>query len=159
MSDEKGLSAIDAIYEILNRFENLEKKVSIIDDNIKLISNKLSKLNKNAAQLAEVDTRQIEQTVLQNPSGEKREVERLVLGNTKTYGYLVNKAKQPVQDVTVNVYDSNSRLIKNVKTDNNGYWEVRLPSGKYGIEYIHKAFKPINKTIEIPNDTKIYEVK
>jgi hypothetical protein len=159
MSDEKNLSAIDAIYEILNRIENLEKRFIIIDDNIKLISNKISKLNKNAAQLSEIESNSVQQRSLVSEPQEKKEVERLVLGNTKTYGYLVNKAKQPVQDVTVNVYDANNRLIKNVKTDTNGYWEVRLPSGKYGVEYIHKAFKPINKTIDIPTDTKNYEVR
>ena len=57
MSDEKGLSAIDAIYEILNRFENLSNVLCwisghthysydfITPEGIRLISNQLGYRN------------------------------------------------------------------------------------------------------------------
>ena len=75
------------------------------------------------------------------------------------HGYIVNKAKVPILNVVVNVYDNNNKLVKNAKTNNDGYWEVRLPSGKYGVEYIHKKFKPINRVVELAEDIVDYEVR
>ena len=81
------------------------------------------------------------------------------MGNVKVYGYIVNKARRPIEGVVVNVYDEESELIKNILTNNDGYWEVRLPSGDYGVEYIHNKFRPINRTIKVPGDSKEYEVR
>ena len=156
MSKKDEISAIDAIYEILEKLEFLDKKLSIIDDNVKVISNKLSKLNKiQASSQEEVAPPQ----PVSRQLSESKEVERLVLGNIKTYGYIVNKLKQPLNEVTINVYDEFNKLVKNVKTNEDGYWEVRLSPGKYGVEYIHKNFKPINKTIMLEDSIKTYEVR
>jgi hypothetical protein len=44
MSKDREKSAVDAIYEILDKLESLEKKMTIIDSNIKLLNNKVSGL-------------------------------------------------------------------------------------------------------------------
>lgn len=156
MSKTKEQSAIDAIYEILDKLELLDKRVQIIDDNVKILSNKITKLGRNAAVASSIS---VKNDSMQEVPARQQKVEKLILGNIKTYGYIVNKAKVPINDVAVNIYDNLSKLIKNIKTNRDGYWEVRLPSGKYGVEYIHKKFKPINKTIELTNDTNEYEVR
>jgi len=158
MSKTKEQSAIDAIYEILDKLETLDKRVQVVDDNVKLLSNKVSKLNKNAA-AAVTASPVIKEPSSNQPTQKQQKVDRLVLGNIKTHGFIVNKSKVPIYDVIVNIYDGNNKLVKNAKTNSDGYWEVRLPSGKYGVEYIHKKFKPINIVIDLADDISDYEVR
>lgn len=157
MQDTKEQSAIDAIYDILSKIEIIDKRVQVMDDNIKLLSNKVSKLSKNAAVAAVSATAKAPRKAAE-PSLPKS-IDRLVLGNIKTYGYIVNKAKIPIGEVVVNVYDNKNKLVKNTKTNQDGYWEVRLPPEKYGVEYIHKKFKPINRVITLENGTSSFEVR
>ena len=46
MSEEKARSAIDEIYLIAERLERIEKHLIVIDNNAKLLNNKVSKLSK-----------------------------------------------------------------------------------------------------------------
>lgn len=153
------ISAIDAIYTILEKIDLLEKRFSVIEDNVKLLNNKLSKINKNIVNSSETTIIQTQANEQESITDNKREPERLVLGNVKVYGYIVNRNRQPIDGVAVNLYDQNNRLIRNIITDQNGYWDSRLPSGQYGVEYIHKKFKPINKTIQIEDGIKSFEVR
>jgi hypothetical protein len=84
------------------------------------------------------------------PSGD------LVIGKIKVYGKIVNKNKEPISNVNINIYNESSQVIKKRQTDAEGYWEVRLPAGRYGIEYAQKGFKPINRNIELSNDMKMF---
>jgi hypothetical protein len=157
MSRTKEQSAIDAIYEILEKIEFLDKRVQIIDDNLKILSNKVTKLSRNVAASAAVTT--VGGNTTRDEPKKQQEIDRLVLGNIKTYGYIVNRTKKPIENVNINIYDVKNKLIKNAKTNNDGYWEVRLPPGKYGVEYIHKNFKPINRVAELVDDIRDYEVR
>ena len=152
--DSREKSAIDAIYSIEEKLNSFAKRFQVIEDNLKLINNKLLKLSKASTPLPPV---KVDHTP--EPPLRQQKVEKLLLGNVKLFGFIVNKSTEPILDVTVNVFDSNSQLVKTVKTDGNGYWEVRLPSGKFGVEYIHKKFKPVNKTVELLDGTKEFEVR
>ena len=88
-----------------------------------------------------------------------KEVKSLIVGKIKAFGYIVNKSKQPIPDVVVNIYGGGSEVIRSLKTNIDGHWNARLPSGKYGIEYLHKKFKPINRTITLDDSQVEYEVK
>ena len=159
MSKSREQSAVDAIYEILDRLDLLDRKMEIIDANVKLLSNKISKNSRAAGSSRAAIPQSVAAAQPQSVAAVKKEPDRLVLGKIKVSGYIVNKSKMPIDDVSVNVYDDKNKLIKNTKTDNNGYWNVRLPSGKYGVEYIHKKFKPINKVIELNDNITEYEVR
>ena len=152
------ISAIDAIYEALDILSTLDKRLSVIEDNIKILNNKISKINKNIVTSAEA-TQSVESNYQNQDTGMAKDPERLVLGNIKVYGYIVNRERKPIESVSVNVYDENNRLLRNISTDENGYWECRLPSGQYGVEYIHKKFKPINKSVKLENGQKTFEVR
>ena len=155
MSDKsKEHSAIDAIYNIEEKLSELLKRFQVVEDNVKLLNNKVTKLKQLPNPLP------LDKSIHTPTSPERQQkVEKLVLGNIKLFGYIVNKAAKPLSEVTVNVFDENSRLIKNITTDKDGYWEVRLPPGKFGVEYIHKKFKPVNKTVELLDGTKEVEVR
>ena len=111
---------------------------------------KVDKLSKPAP-VVKIDSQQ------QNVSQQK--VQKLLLGAVKVFGYVINKSKQPIIGVQVKLYDESNELVKDLKTNDDGYWEVRLPAGRYGVEYLHKNFKPVNKTIEFSKEDKFYEVR
>lgn len=153
MSKSREHSAIDSIYSMEEVLKEILNRLQVVEDNVKIINNKLSKLSKpNPLPLDKNEGRSV------LPQRQQK-VETLVLGNIKLFGYIVNKAKSPLEDVAINVYDSNNKLVKNMKSDKDGYWEARLPSGSYGVEYIHKKFKPINKTVHLKDGTKEVEVR
>ena len=153
MSKTREQSAIDSIYSMESTLEQLLRLVQVMEDNLKLLNNKLSKLPKPTPFPPVKDNTSPE------PPPRQQKVEKLLLGNIKLFGYIVNKVKVPIAEVAVNVYDSNNKLVKNARTNADGYWEVRLPPGKFGVEYIHKKFKPVNKTVELADDTKECEVR
>lgn len=159
MSD---ISAVDAIYLLLEKVDLLDKKISVVDTNIKLLSNKVSKISSNsalAASAAASPPAPNKPDAKQPALVGQQKVEKLVLGNCKAYGYIVSKSKVPIEGVSVNIFDETSSLIKSSPTDSDGYWEVRLPPGRYGVEYIHKNFKPINRTITLTPEDKNFEVR
>ena len=87
MPKTKEQSAIDAIYEILDRLDLLDKRVQIIDDNVKLLSNKVSKLNKNAA-VAATASPIIRESSSNQSTQKQQKVDRLVLGNISMHFYI-----------------------------------------------------------------------
>jgi anion-transporting ArsA/GET3 family ATPase len=160
---ERELSAIDVIYKMYEKLEELEKKIQAIDDNIKILNNKVTKINKIGNQLSEqkptsvaysqpTEQEQVAEPVIRQP-------DKLLLGTTKVFGYIVNRMKEPVDSVVVNIFDQSNNLVKSSKSNKDGYWDFRLPSGGYSIQYVHSKFKPINKPINIPNGAKEFEVK
>jgi hypothetical protein len=157
MSKSKEQSAIDVIYTMLEKVELLDKRVQVIDDNLKILSNKVSKLNKNAAVAAVIPP--IVKDNIQPQPIRQQKVQKLVLGNIRLHGYIVNKSKIPIPDVIVNVYNDSNEKVKGLSSDANGHWEVRLPAGRFGVEYIHKKFKPINRTVELEEAQNEYEVR
>ena len=162
MTKKKEQSAIDAIYEILDVLSNFEKRLDVIDSNVKLLNNKVSKLSK--VKLSKAGAHGPSAGVPTGKSPVKSEIDTkvvksLVIGKIKAFGYIVNKAKQPISDVVVNIYNEKSETIRSMKTDAEGYWDARLPAGKYGVEYLCKKFKPINRTINLQDNLTEYRVQ
>lgn len=149
-SNNREKSAIDAIYDMEKKLADLEKKIKASEGKLDLILSKVDKLSKRTP-VAKIDS-------TPTPVSQQK-VEKLVLGAVKVFGFIVNKSKVPLVGVQVKIYNEESQLIKDVKTNDDGYWEVRLPAGRYGVEYLHKNFKPVNKTIEFEKDSKRYEVR
>ena len=149
-SNHREKSAIDAIYDMDQRLNELEKKLKSNEGKLDLVLSKLDKLSKVAPG---VKINSQPETVSQ------QKVKKLLLGAVKVFGYIVNKSKVPLVGVQVKLYDDKNELVKDLKTDDNGYWEARLPGGRYGVEYLHKNFKPVNKTIEFKKEDKSYEVR
>jgi len=158
----KEQSAIDKIYKIEEDIEFIKVSLQLIDNNLKLLMNKLNKVTK---ELAEQPAPAPPVKVTATPGAplaprEKRvESDALVLGKIKVFGYVVNSNKHPLENIEVNVFDNNNEIIKKRKTDKEGYWEVRLPPGKYGIEYIQEGYHPVNKVITLDKNIKSFEVR
>ena len=157
---KKTKSAIDSIYSIEEKLEAFEGRFSSIESQLKILSSKLEKAIKSKdseAKSSDMKMPSAKPPVANAKSAKK--VEKLVLGSIKTFGYIVNKNQEPIKGVEVSVYDSGNDIIKKIITNDDGYWSARLPSGKFGVEYIHKKFKPINRTILIPENVNEFEVR
>jgi len=149
-SNNREKSAIDAIYDMEKKLTDLEKKIKASEGKLDLLLAKVDKLGKQAP-VVKIDS---------TPAPvSQQKVGKLVLGAVKVFGYIVNKSKMPLVAVQVKIYDEKNELIKDIKTNDDGYWEVRLPAGRYGVEYLHKNFKPLNKVIEFGKESKTYEVR
>ena len=61
-------------------------------------------------------------------------------------GTVFNKKKQPIQGVMVLIFTSRS-LIRVVKTDSRGVYEVVLPPGKYKVHFLKSGF--VEQTLQI----------
>ena len=159
MSD-KAESAIDIIYKINSRLDKFDKRFTAIESQIKILNSKLEKALKprDLENKTEVSGMPSAKPPVANAKNSGK-VEKLVLGSIKTFGYIVNKNKEPIRGVEVNIYDGDNDIIKKIITNDDGHWSARLPSSKFGVEYIHKKFKPINRTILIPENITEFEVR
>ena len=152
-------SAIDTINEILEKINSLDKKVGVIETNIKLSNNKLSKINKSINLLMDkldsFDSGRPPEVVI-DKSGKEGP---LVLGKIKTFGRIVDPSLKPIANVLVKLYNKEGDLIKTRNTDREGYWDVRLPPGSYSLEYIQKGFRPTSSKFELNDKMDSFEVK
>lgn len=157
----KEHTAIDKIYQMEEDIAYIKQYVQLIDNNLKLLNNKLGKIQEALdSQPTPKSSPKITATPgTPMPPQERKMSEKLVLGKIKTFGHIVNKSKQPISDVEVQVYNEDNEIVKKRKTDKDGYWEVRLPPGKYGVEYRQEGYRPINRTILLDRTMKSFEVK
>ena len=160
MSKTKEQSAIDVIYSLVEKVDLLDKKIDMIDTNVKHLNNKVSKLKTFSGPTTSIEPRPVPQPSAATPNHPKKiEVDKLVLGSIKVFGYIVDKNRVPITDVIINICNNNSEVVKSEGSNRDGYWEVRLPKGRYGVEYSHSRFKSVNKTIILEKDISSYEVK
>lgn len=158
----KEYSAIDAIYLLHDKLDEQKKLIEIMSQNIKELNNKIYVLNSRITKLkSEVKVSKPNAEVkkaTQTATIPGQENSGLILGRVKVYGYIVNGSKQPVPGVNVDLLKNNT-IIRNLKTDKDGYWEARLPGGEYVVKYSHKKFKEVSKQVVFQDDLKQYEVK
>jgi hypothetical protein len=165
MSKTKEQSAIDIIYSLLDKVDLLDKKIDMIDTNVKHLNNKVSQIRNSVNAGPSRAKPGLPSQPSAQPSAvapntiQKSEVAKLVLGSIKVFGYIADKNRVPITDVVINVYNQQSELVKSESSNKDGHWEVRLPSGRYGVEYSHSRFKSINRTISLEEDMSAYEVK
>lgn len=172
----KENSAIEEIYSISEKLDLIIKRLDVLDTNIKLLNNKQNKLSKKIGAMPTTNNSPgatqgppspsataaagvAVHNVVENKTVSPARSKELVVGNIKLFGHIHNKNKEPLIGVEVRVYNNQNQIIKEKKSDSNGHWSVRLPPGKYGVEYIHEKFKPVNRTVNLDGNAKEHEVK
>ena len=156
MSDKKReQSAIDAIYDMLEEMRDIKKQIIVMDNNIKLLNNKISKIPGKAqasTPKAIAPTKPAAQQVSGSP-----------VKMVKLFGRIKNQRKKPIKNVYVKVYTAKGEIIKSRETDSDGYWEARVPVGSYSVElnasHINPKFRPINKNVILEETMNEVEVK
>lgn len=163
MPGKKEESAIDVVYKIYDEMLKLRQRLNVIDDNIKIINNKLNKISKNkvSSKPSAVSPGSKKGPRPQPPPQRtaQQEEPKLVLGNIRAWGNISNKAGEGLSNVDINIYDDSNQVVKKVKSSSEGYWEARLPSGRYGIEYVRSGYKPVNKVIYLDGSSNNVEVR
>lgn len=155
-------TAIETIFTLEEKLDKITAKIDLLDITVSNLNNKIYVLNSKISELSNVTPYTGGMPSASVPSGsvaKQAQSSSLVLGNVRVFGYILNQSKMPIRDVYVRVFSSDNSVIKETSTDSDGYWECRLPSGRFGVEYTHKNFKPINRPITIPEGVGSYEVK
>ena len=171
-SNNREKSAIDVIYEISEAIILIDKRLSVMDSNIKLLNNKVSKISKevysisdSGAGLSQAKPVATAEPSVSNPkhsnakSRKMAKPNKLVLGNISLYGYIVDPNKIPIVDAVVNVIDSENDVVKDIRTDADGFWSARLPAGKYEVLYKMQGYKPTSRVISLSDNVEKYEVR
>jgi hypothetical protein len=172
---KRELSAIDSIYEVLERIKNIEKHYELLNKQSAIINNKLNKITEllETANVSEKDLPITSKPFVSTysdfktkdkmsaPTKEKSpEAEgSFVVGKVKVFSKLLTPARQPIPDVNVKIFDFNNKIVRNILTDKKGYWESRLPPGRYRLTMDHSNFKTIEKDLKLDDNITVYEVK
>ena len=181
MADEK--SAIDIILQLPSILKKIENKIDVLDTNLKILNSKLNKMKETGSSTIEQPKEELKKDIInidkkitspQDGEGLPRatpgpnynhdglpnlkQTPKLVIGGIKVFSTVKTSSGKSVENMTINIFDSQNDLIRNLVTDKDGYWECRLPSGAYSMEMIHPKLKTINKTFSITKDVKSYEV-
>lgn len=178
-------TALEIILELPSILKKMENKLDVLDTNLKILNSKLNKLK--GPELQQAQNKVSENESIQSDSsdysnnGEKKllptatpgpiksedsavtktmvtEPKKLILGSTKVFSNIKTASGKPVDGMTINIFDATNDLIRSLITTKEGYWECKLPHGKYSLEMIHPKLKTMNKSFEIQRDVKIFEV-
>lgn len=170
-------TALEIILELPSILKKIENKIDVLDTNLKILNSKINKIKleeqKPAAQVLrpkEEENLDLEESLSRptatpggltpaSPSSTgTAQTPKLVLGSIKVHSTIRTSGGKPVEGMTINIFDKSNDLIRNILTDKDGYWECKLPHGKYSVEMIHPKIKTINKQFELSKDIKVYEV-
>lgn len=184
MNDEEK-TALDIIYSLPQILKKLESKIDVIDNNVKILNNKIKAIKDNPQLLSPIQNQsQPEQNIIQAKEEPKlpraeapdklpqksqdKQPERnaqqkqvkLVLGNKKVYGHIKTTSMKPVNGASIKIFDeSDNSLVKDLNSDKDGFWECRLPAGRFNCEIHIGGMKLINRTFDLKEDTKEFEVR
>ncbi len=171
MSD-RNETAIDIIYKTFDMMADLDKKIGVLDYNMKLLSNKLSKLQQmitdsmelspeaKAAKAAPVasPTASVPKEIRKETS-ERRKPDRMVLGNIKVFAHILDNKKSPVKGAEIDIYNEANELVKVKDTDDAGYWEVRLPPGSYRAEMKMKGYATVSRPFVLSENISEFNLR
>lgn len=166
MSKNREQSAIDAIYDLLDEFKEIRKEIQVIDNNIKLLNNKISKLSQAPPVVAAPKVSLPAAAPAAGPMAAlPPQTPKLPesVQNIKLFGRIKNQARKPIKGVYIKVYDPAGNVIKSRETDSEGYWEARVNPGAYVVElnatHINKKFLPKNINVAVDETMNEFEVK
>jgi hypothetical protein len=176
---EQEKTALEIILELPSILKKIENKIDVLDTNLKILNSKLNKLKvdsqstkpetfseNNSEKIAKENIEEVISRPMAVPgnseksgsSSPTRESGKLIIGSIKVFSRVKTSSGKPVDGMTINIFDKSNDLIRNLLTDKDGYWECKLPHGKYSIEMIHPKIKTINKEFELSREVKSYEV-
>lgn len=174
MSDER--SGIDMLMEILDKLNTLEKRMNVLDLNVKTIA--------NGSNLAGLITKAIDTPYKEYVKAMKPKITAVETPDTNGFKNFkfhavdtqdkiskqsgdnkirvtgkikINSGKKivPLPGVTVKVYDTQDKLVKNTKTNKAGHWMGQLLPGKYVVsfdgEFKGQKLQQQNINFEVPS--------
>jgi hypothetical protein len=164
-------TALEIILELPSILKKIENKIDVLDTNLKILNTKLNKIKTQEIvldlkqKIETTDPQKMEESstkseVTMRPTATPAPIEaasggmpnlklsqKLILGSIKVFSKIKTSSGKAVDGMTINVFDKENELIRNLVTDKEGYWECKLPPGAYSVEMIHPKLKTINKEI------------
>ena len=145
------MKGMEILQKLADDVEEIKKTLLVLDRNVKQLMNQKAQapligLSAHAA------------------GGEVANSQKRVTGGfaraktIKVYGNVQRTGGIPIQNVTVTVFDANDKEAAKRITNENGYWQARIPAGDYVVEYSHEKFNAINKVFKINNEMDEYKV-
>jgi hypothetical protein len=155
-------TGIEILTELVEEIKLLNKKVELLDQNVKALMNKDRaptqtappvKLKPQIKAVEAPETKKGKMTIASKKAG---------VMTTGKLMIAVNDVSAPIPDAVIKIYDENDKLIKETKTNRGGIWMALLPSGRYVAEitgkFKGKDLVQQNKNFTIPEGIEKFEV-
>lgn len=166
----KEKTAIDLIYEIHTMLQNLDKRVSMVEKNLLLLSDKVTPSVLQGLKIPTIEAiaPSKKQAGITTIGPERLENQPIIISATpvttpksntaRVFGKFMDLRKKPISEIEVSIIDSNNAVIKTTKTNRAGEWMSHLPPGQYSAEFIKDGMAPQFKTFQIFQGQSVVEV-
>lgn len=161
MSEKTGL---EILLDLVNKVELLDKKVSVLDQNIKILLNKTDgqKPIKNSPP-------RVEEVVPKNQPPKEKKLMKIEMTKAESkimvsgrVVIMVDGKPTPIPDVVIKIYDDRDKLVKETKANRGGVWMSLLSPGPHIAEitgkYKNNELVPQNKSFVVPSGVSEFEV-
>jgi hypothetical protein len=142
-------SGIEMLKDLLKKIDLLSKRFDVIEQNTKVL---LSRANSVAAQPVAVPPG-LKPTTSGSSTAKKKEIIA-----SKVMGKIKNNEGRAVSGVRVKIFNSNSHVIKETRTNRAGDWMCFLPPGKYGAEYFLEGMINANVNFIVTDKQRLIRV-
>ena len=162
-------TGIDVLMELVEQVKLLNKKVDVLDQNIKVLMNANRTPTPKAAPKPAPSAQAVEPPV--KSTNKPDDPARFAIIKTKgTGGIMVNGSVSllisgkdtPVSEGIITIYDETNQVVRQTKTNRGGKWVCLLKPGKYAAEikgeYKGKPIVTQNKIFELQEGMKQFEV-
>ena len=146
------MKGIDILQKLADDVDEMKKTILVLDRNVKKLMNQKPQAPL-AAPTAQPAGGEVEGTQKRIKGGFTREKTIKVYGNAQRTGGM------PIQNVKITVFDAKDKEVASRITNENGYWQARIPAGQYVVEYSHESFNAVNKVFKIDNKMDEYKVE
>jgi len=133
MTQKSGLQMIE---EILDRITALDRRMQVVEDNLKLLLNGRTavpdSVRKPPIQGIKMNDKPAATPRLEAPKPEAPKPK--AAPNSRVIGRIKGQDGKAVPNVNVTIYDARNNAVKRTRTNRAGDWMAFLPPGKYGAE-------------------------
>jgi len=148
------MKGIELVKEMHDMLKELSQKVDILDRNVKdLMNQRVATASVPSISAAPIDPEEEKIFDFNSAPGAVRRSKTI-----KVFGFVQRSGGMPIPNVMITVWNDKDEEVMKRITSKNGYWECRLPVGRYGIEYSGQGVRTINKTITLTSDMEHLEV-
>lgn len=160
MTQKSGLQMIE---EMLNKMSALDRRMQVVETNLKLLLNSRSaglpingREAKPSATGVKMNDKPAQAPRLEAPKPEAPKPK--AAPNSRVIGRIKGEDGKAVPNVSVTIYDARNNAVKRTKTNRAGDWMAFLPPGKYGAECILEGRVNENVIFTVSMGDKIVRV-
>lgn len=155
-------SGIEILEEISNKLDELNRRCTVIEQNMHLVLSRANKQHAAPKQDLVVNNKPAitSTTPMPTPPAQLQPAESpkpLPKNMAKVIGK-IRKEEKAIGGVSVKVFNTQNKVVKQTRTNRAGEWMSFLPPGRYGAEYFLEGVINSNVTFTIGAGDKIIRV-